>query len=129
MAGQHATGFNPFMATGGAFSVAAGRLSFKYGLEGPCLSVDTACSSSLVALNIGVSDIRVERIQSSVFGGVNITLTQIGHTVPYASGMLAQDGRCKTLDATADGYTRGEACCAMTAVSYTHLTLPTTSFV
>ena len=62
------------MATGGgAFRVAAGRLSFKYGLEGPCLSVDTACSSSLVALNIGVSDIRVERIQSSVFGGVNIT--------------------------------------------------------
>ena len=26
------------------------------------------------------------------------------------AGMLCQDGRCKTLDAAADGYTRGEAC-------------------
>jgi len=28
--------------------------------------------------------------------------------------MLAQDGRCKTLDVSADGYTRGEACHAVT---------------
>ena len=26
------------------------------------------------------------------------------------AGMLAQDGRCKTLDSSADGYMRGEAC-------------------
>lgn len=27
-----------------------------------------------------------------------------------AAGMLAADGRCKALDATANGYARGEAC-------------------
>ena len=26
------------------------------------------------------------------------------------AGMMAADGRCKTLDAAADGYVRGEAC-------------------
>jgi len=60
MAGQSAVAFNPFMATGGAFSVAAGRLSFKYGLEGPSLSVDTACSSSLIALRLGVSSMAAD---------------------------------------------------------------------
>lgn len=27
-----------------------------------------------------------------------------------SAGMMAADGRCKTLDAAADGYVRGEAC-------------------
>lgn len=29
------------------------------------------------------------------------------------AGMLASDGRCKSLDAAADGYTRSEACAAL----------------
>ena len=58
MAGQTAQSFNPFMATGGSFSVAAGRLSYKYGLQGPSLSVDTACSSSLVALDVGMKHLQ-----------------------------------------------------------------------
>ena len=40
-----------YAATGSAISIAAGRLSFVFGLQGPCVSIDTACSSSLVALH------------------------------------------------------------------------------
>ena len=46
---------SPFAATGGALSVAAGRLSFVHGLSGASVSIDTACSSSLVALQVAMS--------------------------------------------------------------------------
>src|SRR5262249_27325612 len=43
--------FNTYFASGIARSVAAGRISYVLGLQGPNLSLDTACSSSLVAVH------------------------------------------------------------------------------
>ena len=37
--------------------------------------------------------------------------------VPSSAGMLAADGRCKTLDAAADGYVRAEAAGGLLLVS------------
>ena len=97
-----------YAATGGAISVAAGRLSYVLGLHGPCESVDTACSSALTALHeaalcVGVSDC-VEALT------VAVGLVLVPHaSISYArAGMLSTDGRCKTLDARANGYVRGE---------------------
>ena len=42
--------------------------------------------------------------------GVNLTMRAETTAVLSKAGMLCADGRCKTLDAAADGYTRGEAC-------------------
>lgn len=42
--------------------------------------------------------------------GVNLTMRAETTAVLAKAGMLTPDGRCKTLDASADGYARGEAC-------------------
>lgn len=46
----------------------------------------------------------------SVAAGVKLILTPSTTAMFKRAGMLAPDGRCKTLDASADGYVRGEAC-------------------
>ena len=40
-----------YAATGGAVTIAAGRLSFAFGLQGPCESIHTACSSAIGTLH------------------------------------------------------------------------------
>lgn len=44
------------------------------------------------------------------FPGVKLILTPVTSAMFARSGMLAPDGRCKTLATTANGYGRGEAC-------------------
>jgi acyl transferase domain-containing protein len=39
LAAPHLTSIGPYSATGGPFSVAAGRLSFTYGLKGPAVLI------------------------------------------------------------------------------------------
>ena len=99
-----------YTATGNSHSAAIGRVAFTLGLEGPAFAVDTACSSSLVALHQAVSALQRGETDLALAGGVNAILAP-GITAVFASaGMLAPDGRCKTFDAAADGYVRGEGC-------------------
>lgn len=46
----------------------------------------------------------------ALVAGVNLTMRSETAAVLAKAGMLTPDGRCKTLDASADGYARGEAC-------------------
>lgn len=107
-----------YSATGGALSVAAGRLSYTYGFEGPSLSVDTACSSSLVAAHTVMTHLvssycrggsRNSSGGGGIVAGVGLLLSPEPTSMFQSAGMLARDGRCKTLDASADGYVRAEA--------------------
>ncbi len=59
---------------GGATSVAAGRVSYTFGLKGPCVSIDTACSSSLVGMHYGARDVTDNTCDQAVAAGVNLTL-------------------------------------------------------
>jgi acyl transferase domain-containing protein len=112
LAAPHLHSIGPFSATGGSFSVAAGRLSFTYGYKGPAVSIDTACSSALVATHQGVLQLRGKPQHGVLTAGVNLMLSEATTAAAQAAGMLTMDGRCKTLDAGADGYVRTEACTA-----------------
>ncbi|NJK64217.1 MAG: type I polyketide synthase, partial [Synechococcaceae cyanobacterium SM2_3_1] len=99
-----------YLGTGNSLSTAAGRLSYFLGLTGPNLAVDTACSSSLVALHLACQSLRQQECHLALVGGVNLMLTPATTLVFCRAGMLSPDGRCKTFDAAADGYGRGEGC-------------------
>lgn len=99
-----------YMATGNGLCFASGRLSYVLGLRGPSLSLDTACSSSLVALHLACESLRKGECDTAIVGGVQLLLSPSIFTMMGTSGALAADGRCKTFDASADGYGRGEGC-------------------
>ena len=96
--------------TGCSPAAGAGRISFRLGLKGPAMIVDTACSSSLVALHQACQALDSGDCDLALVGGVNVILTPIPMINFSRARMLAPDGRCKTFDAAADGYVRGEGC-------------------
>jgi acyl transferase domain-containing protein len=99
-----------YLGTGTSHSVAAGRLSYVLGLQGPCVAVDTACSSSLVAVSQACDSLQAGKCDLAVAGGVNVILSPELSINFSKARMLSADGRCKTFDAAADGYGRGEGC-------------------
>lgn len=96
--------------TGGALSMAASRLSYHLDLRGPSLVVDTACSSSLVAVQLACRSILEGRCELALVGGVNLMLAPELSVALSQAQMLSPSGRCRTFDAAADGYLRGEGC-------------------
>jgi acyl transferase domain-containing protein/NADPH:quinone reductase-like Zn-dependent oxidoreductase/acyl carrier protein len=99
-----------YMAIGTSSAAAAGRISHRLGLQGPAVAVDTACSSSLVAVHQACQALRLGECDLALAGGVNVLLTPATMITFSHAHMLAPDGRCKTFDAAADGYVRGEGC-------------------
>jgi acyl transferase domain-containing protein/aryl carrier-like protein len=101
---------SPYAGVGNAQSVAAGRLAYFLGSNGPAISLDTACSSSLVAIHFAMRCLRARDCRAALAAGVNL-LAAPPYTLSFAkAGMLARDGRCKAFDDAADGYVRGEGC-------------------
>lgn len=103
----------PHLSTGTALGVAAGRVAYALGCDGPALVVDTACSSGLVALTIAQQQLLAGYCKQAFAGSSNLILTEDLSQYFQASGMLSPSGRCKTFDKSADGYVRSEGCCVL----------------
>ncbi|MBD1836178.1 acyltransferase domain-containing protein [Cyanobacteria bacterium FACHB-472] len=104
------TCIDAYTATGNCLNAVAGRLSYTLGLQGPSMVVDTACSSSLVSIHLACQSLRNQECNLALAGGVNLILSPDGSIATCRARMLARDGRCKTFDAAADGFARGEGC-------------------
>ncbi len=102
--------FDAYSATGSSHAIASGRLSYLLGVHGPSLSIDTACSSSLVAVHQACLNLRSRACHMAIAGGVNVIITPDTSIALSKAHMMAPDGRCKTFDASANGFVRGEGC-------------------
>ncbi len=104
------THINAYDAVGTTPSLGPSRLSYLLNLKGPSLVVETACSSSLVAVHLASQSLRTGECNLCVVGGVNLILTPELSIMLSQSKMMSPEGRCKTFDAGANGYVRGEGC-------------------
>jgi acyl transferase domain-containing protein len=118
-------------ATGNARAMLANRLSWFFDLRGPSIMLDTACSSSLTALHLASKSLRdgecdmvsmsaslmleqlmTNTLQALVSGANLILHPNFTQRLSYMH-MLSPDGISHSLDASANGYGRGEGFAAV----------------
>ena len=102
-----------FSSTGITASILANRVSFCLNLTGPSFAVDTACSSSLTALKLACDNLHNGDCDIAIVCAPNIVLSHAMQIITGMAGLLAPDGRCKSFDASGDGYGRGEGFAAI----------------
>ncbi len=83
-----------YAATGTSLCLAANRLSFVLGLQGPSLALDTACSSALVAVHLACQNIRNGECEMALAGGTNLLLSPLGTINLTKAGFCARTDGC-----------------------------------
>ena len=101
---------NLYSITGNVLNLIPGRVAYFFDFKGPALSIDTACSSSLVAIHYACQSLKNGEVDYALAGGVNVLLRPESNITLSKAKALSPDGACKTFDADANGYARGEGC-------------------
>ena len=101
-------GIEAWTGIGTSLCGVANRVSHLLDLRGPSVALDAACAASLVAVHQACQLLRDGETALALAGGVSALIGPGLSRVLDVAGATAPDGRCKTFDASADGYGRGE---------------------
>lgn len=101
-------GIDAWTGIGTSLCGIANRVSHLLDLRGPSVALDAACAASLVAVHQACQMLRAGETSLALAGGVSALIGPGLTRVLDEAGATAPDGRCKTFDASADGYGRGE---------------------
>ena len=119
-----------YRLTGYGDYITANRVSYEFDFKGPryakhnrigynvlmtsiSMTIRTACSSSLTGLHEACQALYNGDCTSAVIGGTNIIMTPRMTIAMTEQGVISPTGSCKSFDAGADGYARGEAVSAL----------------
>lgn len=102
------SGIEAWTGIGTSLCGIANRVSHLLDLRGPSVALDAACAASLVAVHQACQMLRAGETSLALAGGVSALIGPGLTRVLDVAGATAPDGRCKTFDAAADGYGRGE---------------------
>ncbi|CAJ1362740.1 unnamed protein product, partial [Effrenium voratum] len=98
-------------------AIIANRFSFIFNLKGPNYVADTACSASLTATHLAkfmLRDQTIDKIEFHVALGIHQCLSPLAFAGSSQSHMISM--RCRTFNATAGGYMRGDGCSGLTTL-------------
>ncbi|KAF6820431.1 polyketide synthase [Colletotrichum sojae] len=99
-AGHKLTGYTDFALSN--------RISSAFDLRGPSMTVRVACSASGLALHLACQAIRAGECNAALVAGSNLILSPDFGLFLAEQGILSPEASCRTFDARADGYARGE---------------------
>lgn len=101
-------GYTPANPLGNINAIAAGRVAYLLGLNGPAIQLDTICSSSLMTLHLACQSLLNEECDYALSGGVNCILSPHALVALAQMGALSKSAKCQAFSKHADGYIRGE---------------------
>ncbi|EJP66434.1 polyketide synthase, putative [Beauveria bassiana ARSEF 2860] len=105
--------YHMYRLTGYGDYMSANRIHYEFGFMGPSVTIRTACSSSLTGLYDACRAISSGECESAVVACANIIYSPRTSVTMQEQGVISPTGICKTFDAKADGYARGEAVSAI----------------
>ncbi|KAL2062583.1 hypothetical protein VTL71DRAFT_5655 [Oculimacula yallundae] len=102
-----------YRLTGYGDYMSANRVHYEFGFTGPSVTIRTACSSVLTGLYDACHAVAAGECEAAVVACANLIFSPRTSITMQEQGVLSPTGSCKTFDANADGYARGEAVSAI----------------